>query len=273
MAVAYTLITRIDICIYCVALQRVTSAPTNLHVRRLNALVRWAQNNPLVLKYKRMQCGRRLRTYTDAGFKREEIEKEATLITGRAVRGAVYIRMSTHPNQGHLIDWQCGSIKQVTRSTFTSEALAAIAATDHSIMLAYMLEEIQRGPRTPTQGLQRTMSPSDVSGVFKIEVLLDAMSVLQALAQERIKAPCEKSFLIHLLWLRQLIVDKLVLIGWTDTRDQYADGLTKGAVSRELLQEVATGTCGNKHAITWIDQVKVKQNDAGTSAGDSDPLV
>ena len=117
------------------------------------------------------------------------------------------------------------------------------------------------------------MSPSDISGVFKIEVLLDAMSVLQALAQERIKAPCEKFFLIHLLWLRQLIVDKLVLIGWTDTRDQYADGLTKGAVSRELLQEVATGSCGNKHAITWIDQVKAKKNDAGPSVGDSDPLV
>ena len=49
--------------------------------------------------------------------------------------------------------------------------------------------------------------------------------------------------------------------------------LTKGAVSRELLQEVATGSCGNKHAITWIDQVKVKKNDAGPSAGDSDPLV
>ena len=96
------------------------------------------------------------------------------------------------------------------------------------------------------------------------------MSVLQALAQERIKAPCEKSFLIHLLWLRQLIVDKLVLIGWTDTRDQYADGLTKGAVSRELLQEVAKGLCGNKHAITWVDQVKVKESPASSPAGDSD---
>ena len=69
------------------------------------------------------------------------------------------------------------------------------------------------------------------------------------------------------------MVERVVGSGWTDTRDQYADGLTKGAVSRELLQEVAKGLCGNKHAITWIDQVKVKQNDAGTSAGDSDPLV
>ena len=172
MAVAYILITRIDICIYCVALQRVTAAPTNLHVRRLSALVRWAQSNLLVLKHNRMKCGRRLRTYTDAGFKGQEIEKEATLITGRAVRGAVCIRMSDQPNHGHLFDWHCGSIKQVTRSTFASEALAAIAATDHSIMLAYTLEEIQRGPRTPTQGLQRIMSPPGVSGVFKIEVLL-----------------------------------------------------------------------------------------------------
>ena len=51
MAVAYTLITRVDLCIYCVALQRVAAAPTNLHARRLNALVRWAQKNPLTIKY------------------------------------------------------------------------------------------------------------------------------------------------------------------------------------------------------------------------------
>ena len=99
------------------------------------------------------------------------------------------------------------------------------------------------------------------------------MSVLQILAQERVKAPCEKSFLIHLQWLRQLVVDKLVLIGWTDTRDQYADGLTKGAVSCELLQEVAKGTCENRHAITWIHQVKVKDADASVGAGCSDPLA
>ena len=269
MAVAYTLITRVDLCIYCVALQRVTAAPSNLHVRRLNALVRWAQRNPLAIKYCKMKCGMCLRTFTAAGFKREELTNGATVATGRAVRGAVYIRMASNspvagraiapavPSElfGHLIDWHCGSIKQVTRATFTSEALAAIAASDHSIMLAYTMEEILQGPRTPTQGIRRLENPIN-NGTYRIEVLLDAMSVLQALAQERIKAPCEKSFLIHLLWLRELMGKKLLEVGWVDTRDQYADGLTKGSVSRELLTQVAKGFVTNKHPIKWIKDVK-----------------
>ena len=39
-AVAYLLLTRMDIAVHVAALQRVSKAPTILHVRRLNAVVR-----------------------------------------------------------------------------------------------------------------------------------------------------------------------------------------------------------------------------------------
>ncbi|MGB1889791.1 MAG: hypothetical protein ACPHOK_09300, partial [Akkermansiaceae bacterium] len=35
-----------------------------------------------------------------------------------------------------LLDWHCGSLKVVTRSTFTSELQSAILATDQGIMVA-----------------------------------------------------------------------------------------------------------------------------------------
>ena len=45
MALAYTLQTRVDLCVYVNAPQRHAQTPTCLHVRRLNAVVRWAQRN------------------------------------------------------------------------------------------------------------------------------------------------------------------------------------------------------------------------------------
>eukprot|EP00974_Lingulodinium_polyedra_P006499 618157-Lingulodinium_polyedra.AAC.1 len=45
-ALAYTLLTRIDIAVFVVALQRVAQAPLNAHVKRLNVVLRWAQRHP-----------------------------------------------------------------------------------------------------------------------------------------------------------------------------------------------------------------------------------
>ena len=43
MALSYALQTRVDLGVYVVALQRIAHEPTFMHLRRLNALVRWAQ--------------------------------------------------------------------------------------------------------------------------------------------------------------------------------------------------------------------------------------
>ena len=46
MALAYALMTRVDLCIYVIALQRRTQASLVGEARRLNAIVRWAQKRP-----------------------------------------------------------------------------------------------------------------------------------------------------------------------------------------------------------------------------------
>ena len=162
MALAYALQTRIDLGVYVVALQRIAHEPCYMHLRRLNALVRWAQKHPLQLKYGAMKCSQLLEVHSDAGFRKET--KEDDIETGRSQRGANFIRVGKATNTGqggastqthacHVLDWHCSSLKVVTRSTFASETQAAIAATDAALMLGLTLHEVRSGPVSPRCGM------------------------------------------------------------------------------------------------------------------------
>ena len=251
MALAYTLQTRVDLCVYVNALQRHAQTPTCLHVRRLNAVVRWAQRNPLALHYKRMSEANQLVIHSDAGFRKEEKD---CVDVGRAVRGANYIRTGKDAHglpTAHLLHWDCSAIKTVTRSTFTSELQAAIAATDSGLLLAVGLHELANGAVTAAEGRKLREE-----GGLKVNtvVCIDAMSIFSALAAERVKAPAEKSMLLHLLWLRELL-EKGILnaLHWLDTRAMSADGHTKGSIERDTLRELASGVMPKVGA----DMVKV----------------
>ena len=93
MALAFTALSRPDLCVYIVALQRNAQKPTYLHIRRLNAITRWAQRNPLRLTYIAMRCAKKLVCDSDAGFRRETDEDGHT--DGRSTRGANYLRVGT----------------------------------------------------------------------------------------------------------------------------------------------------------------------------------
>ena len=126
MALTFALQTRADLCIYVISLQRHLQKTQGRHIQRLNAVVRWAQANPKALTYRTLVDTLVLETHSDAGFKRElDADGHAE---GKAVPGANYIRRGVQlqfgkavKNPCHLIDWACGTIKQVTRSTFTSK--------------------------------------------------------------------------------------------------------------------------------------------------------
>ena len=139
MAVAVAPLTRMDLAVLVIALQRHSQTPQVLRVRRLRAIVRWAQRHPLVISYKRMTCARALVANSDAGFRNEEREG---LDQGRAARGAYFVRLATRAKSGnaadfpcHLLGWACNSLQLGTRSTFTSETQASVMATDHAMPL------------------------------------------------------------------------------------------------------------------------------------------
>jgi hypothetical protein len=189
MALAYTLLTRIDLSVYVIALQRVAQAPSMIHIRRLNAIVRFAQMHEVKLTYNNMKCQSILEIHSDAGFRKEEKDG---IPVGKAMRGANFLRLGErHDNHTacHILDWSCCQLKTVTRSTFASELAACIAATDSGISLAITLHEIQHGPLTARRALEMREHGSKLS--VAIDMCIDAMSIISAISAEHIKPPAE----------------------------------------------------------------------------------
>ena len=110
---------------------------------------------------------------------------------------------------------------------------------DAGKLLQANLHELTVGP-IPFDSLREL----EDRGEFKVALILvlDAMSVVSAIAAPTIKTPAESGLLLHLKWVReQLDRNKLYAICWVDTRSMAADGLTKGAVDRVALQDALDG--------------------------------
>jgi hypothetical protein len=80
--------------------------------------------------------------------------------------------------------------------------------------------------------------------------MIDAKSVYESLRATTFKPPVENSLSGHVLWLREMHTKGLIHdIVWTDTRDMYADGLTKGVIKRDALYEIMQGTMKLSHSV------------------------
>ena len=76
-----------------------------------------------------------------------------------------------------------------------------------------------------------------------IDLFIDAKSVKDAISAAEVCTPQEASLKLHLITIRDRLVRGLLRsVSWTDTRDMLADGLTKGGIDRQLLQEAMQGT-------------------------------
>ena len=73
-AVAYTLLTRTDICAYVVFLQRqLETTTTYRHIAMLNILVKRLHSSPQVLQYEYLGPTTKFLVITDSAFKKEEL--------------------------------------------------------------------------------------------------------------------------------------------------------------------------------------------------------
>ena len=187
-----------------------------------------------------MQCMRKLVCDSDTGFRREIDEAGNT--DGRAARGANLMRRGTTPSSQHalhLLDFIVGSVKQVVRSTFTSETHGVIGTADSAVVLGTMLHEVIQGPLNISEAMRLT---HEAGLCYEIEIGTDAKNLLLALGAPRLKPPAEKSFIVHLLWLKEkLELGVITRLTWVDTRDMTSDGHTKGSVPRTLIRQIASG--------------------------------
>ena len=267
-AIAYAQLTQHQLACYIVALQRVTHKLTIEDVRKLNIVTKKVKSLPVTIVFKPLKNSTGLdylTVFSDAGFKKEELD-------GYALRGAAYIRhkeplyvndgtpVGKYVN-GHIILADSRSIKTVCRSTYAAELLSATTATDIVIPLTVTLYEIRFGPL----GSEKLRSIRDEGWMqenyIRTQIMIDAKSVYESLKATMFKPPVEHSLSGHVLWLREMH-DKGLLtdIVWTDTRDMYADGLTKGVIKRDALYELMKGKLIPKHSVAvW----QYASNDSG----------
>ena len=246
MTVAYALLTRMDAAVYVTALQRECKKPKAIHVRRLNLLLRWLQKNPRGLRYRPMeQYPDSLVQYSDSGF-------QARSEDGLSVRGLVSMRMHSTglktPTKAicHVLEFVSKAQRHVTRSTFSSELFAATDSVDMGLLTRLALHELQNGPMSENLAKETLEGPRKSN--IQLHVVLDAKSVTSAVVAPILKVPAEPALLVHVRWLRQLLLSQVLQgLHWTDTRSMIADGLTKGSIDRSALEAVMAGWLEVKH--------------------------
>ena len=128
------------------------------------------------------------------------------------------------------MNWLQGRLTQVSKATFTSETLACINAVDHMIVLAILLHQLMEGSVSLDKAVHLTdgrRHSNDTGSKHRCNT---------------------RNFLAHLAWLQDKVKSGAISwLQWVDTREMYADGLTKGTVRRDRFCELAHGSFSRQH--------------------------
>ena len=104
--------------------------------------------------------------------------------------------------------------------------------------------------------------------LIELYVWIDARSVFSAVENENFKYPTEKSLLSHISWIKQLTTSKIInILGWVDTRDMIADGMTKGSIDRSQLISAMKGFVRRLHPAEFMKTRGTRQDQRDTSSG------
>ena len=258
-ALAYTVLTQAWIQVYVVALQRVQQ-PTNIDVRRLNAITRKLQKEPQKLIFPAMTCVNHIDIHTDSGYRRIEsaddvkgygmyglclLRRGKPLATKRANRGDT--NLDTSREVIHLLESLCKSHRLTIRSSYGAETIAASHGFDASYPTLITLVELKFGVLRPEQ---LKLYREEGGLALKVILTTDAESVFKSISSRDLKTPAEKTLLSHIAWIRELLKLKLLeAIQWCDTRDMVADGHTKGSIDRDMLLKLMKGQQSYAHEV------------------------
>jgi hypothetical protein len=247
-ALAYALITQIWLKVYVVSLQKIQE-PTNLQVRRLNAVTRKLINDPKKITFPHMKPTGEVDIHSDSGYRKLTGEEDDET-KGYGIRGANLLRRGNAPNGKavvHLCEGLCKSHRLQVRSSYAAEALAAAHNLDECYPTLVTLHELQAGPLSP----KALKDVREMGGLcIKVSLTIDAESVYKSLSSKDLKIPTERTLLGHISWIRELMEVGIVhSVQWCDTRDMTADGHTKGCIDRAGLLEVMSGIQSFKYDV------------------------
>ena len=241
MTVAYGVMTRPDAAVFITALQRESHQAQVIHVKRLNAVLKWIQHNPRQMCYPKMQYPDTLLQISDSSYRAKSED-------GLSVRGLVSVRVLLKDIQEgkkevscHFIDFVSKAQRHVTRSTFSSELFAATDSIDIGLLHSLTLHELASGIVSTSQA--KSIMEGDTECSVALCTAIDARSVSAAVTAPNVKVPAEPSLLLHVHWVRSLLQrGRLKKLFWSDTRSMTADGMTKGSVDRTQIQSCMAGT-------------------------------
>ena len=193
--------------------------------------------------------------FGDRAFKRDDDDN-----MGHAMKGAAFMLvgagsgdLQSGPTQ--LLEYFSRKQRHVCRSTYAAELFGLTETADLCLHMSSALFELAHGPQSTD--VLRKIREGALQPPVPLMVITDADSVFRSVTSQQVKAPAEKSLLIHLQWLREFLDRKtLSCIAWCDTRSMVADALTKGSVDRTLLQGVMQGHLEIAHAVKhWRSSV------------------
>jgi hypothetical protein len=241
--ISWCIQTRMDVAVYVGSLQRAAKCPKVEHGVRLNKVLKWIRRKPAALTYKHMVGPCRVVGISDSAFRKE-------CNAGLAMRGAIIAISSdnalTLTGTLHVVEFYSRRQRRVTRSTYSAELNALSDAYEFAKLVALTLAEIVRP--CPYAKLLTTMEEIGNLPVC-VQMIVDARSVYDSLIAEEIRVPSESSLVMQLHVLKEaMLAHTLSRLWWTDTKDMVADGLNKGAVSREALINLGQlGEIGRAH--------------------------
>ena len=242
-ALSWTNQTRMETSVYICALQRAAKAPKAEHASRLNKVAKWAKRKPAYLTYETLPTPCCILAVSDSAFRKEDLR-------GLAMRGAVIgIGTASQTSPGgkfHVIEFYSRKQRRVTRSTFSAELNGFSDTLEFARLLALTMTEILNQAPSASQ-----LTAWEEKGMLTLPIhgVIDARSVFDALAADEIRPPSEISLIMMLCGIKEMLRTGVMRrMWWVDTRDMVADGLNKGACSREgLLQLGETGVWKVNH--------------------------
>ena len=225
---------------------------------RANRTVRDVKANRMQLVFRNLGRDAQLIVYTDAGLyssvgveisdrQCDDIllsQKDKKLVYSQ--KGAVigFVRngatnVKSVQNHMNVIDWRSSTNKRVIESSFAGETHAALMALGMGHFCQVLMCELRFGSQ-----IVGSVDDDGWNDLVPMSVVTDCKSIYDTVHKDG-QHISDKASVIHAVLLRQMLSTRgasgKAQLLWVPTRHQVADGLTKGARSKEMREQLRCG--------------------------------
>ena len=232
---------------------------------RANKAVREVKGNRMQIHFKNLGRDSQLIVYSDAGLyssvgveiseqecddvllsqkDRKLVYSQKGAIVGFVRRGATDVRgENMHIN---VIDWRSSTNKRVIESSFAGETHAALMALGMGHFCQVLMSELRFG-----SDVVGSVEDDGWNDLVQMTLVTDCRSIYDTVHKDG-QHIGDKASVIHAVLLRQMLSTRnapcKVKLLWVPTRHQLADGLTKGARSKETREQLRSGAVFREQA-------------------------